>query len=66
MNMPFITAQAQRLGRVWAHYQPALFKLVKARHLLLLAGSAVALAVYGVVELTGDVLEGERRTRAAL
>ncbi len=59
MNMPLITAQAQRLGRVWARYQPALFKMVKERHLLLLAGSAVALAVCGVVELTGDVLEGD-------
>lgn len=59
MSDSFITKTPHTLRDGYDRYKGPLWALIKARHLLLLAGLAVLLAVFGVVELTDDVLEGD-------
>ena len=59
MSDRFIIKSMDHFRRFHARWKSPLYKLIRDRHLLLLAALAVALAVCGVVELTDDVLEGD-------
>lgn len=59
MRHQFITAALTLLRDLYVRWKAPAWVLVRERHLLLLAGIAVVLAIGGVVELTDDVLEGD-------
>lgn len=59
MSSPFITTALNVFRDLYNRWKEPICTLVRERHLLLLAGIAVVLAICGVVELTDDVLEGD-------
>lgn len=59
MNNQLITDILHAVRGIYSRWKRPVCTLVRERHLLLLAGIAVVLAVCGVVELTDDVLEGD-------
>ena len=59
MSAPIISKATTYARQAYTRYKTPVLNIVRKRHLLLLAGLSILLAVFGVVELTDDVLEGD-------